>query len=66
MRPGDAAISIVVPINRPVAVMVPAQRGPQGKDGTDSVTVSPDDDNLLEKRDNGLFVPPATWQTSDW
>lgn len=66
MRPGDGAISIVVPVNRPVAVMVPAQRGAQGKDGTDSVTVSPDADNILEKRDNGLFVPPATWQTSDW
>lgn len=40
--------------------------GVQGPDGTSSVTVSPDPENTLEKRPDGLFVPGMTLTTNQW
>lgn len=41
-------------------------QGPPGRNGVDGATISPDPDNQLENRPNGLFVPPPSWQTTDW
>jgi len=41
-------------------------QGPPGRDGVDGATLSPDADNQIENRPNGLFVPPPTWQSTDW
>lgn len=34
--------------------------------GAGSVVISPDPDNQLQSTPGGLFVPPSSWETTDW
>lgn len=37
-------------------IIAPGAQGPPGRNGVDGATISPDPDNRLENRPNGLFV----------
>ncbi|WP_337058219.1 hypothetical protein [Pseudomonas sp. USHLN015] len=47
-------------------VVLAGLQGPKGNDGTDGVAISPDADNQLETRPNGLYAAPASWAALNW
>lgn len=59
---------VLVVERQQVATVVTAAggQGPPGRDGVDGATLSPDAGNQIENRPTGLFVPPPSWQTTDW
>ncbi|MBO2926022.1 hypothetical protein [Metapseudomonas otitidis] len=67
----------VVALAQPVAVLVEPTRvagvaiaaggqGPPGRNGVDGATLSPDPDNQIENRPNGLYVAPVSWAEQTW
>lgn len=42
------------------------EQGPPGRNGTDGAAISPDPDNQLTNRPNGLYVPPQSWEINHW
>lgn len=63
---GEPFVVVAQPRAAPAVVVAPGTQGPPGRNGVDGATLSPDADNQIENRPNGLFVPPLTWQTNDW
>ena len=57
---------VAVRQGRRPAVVAAGLRGVPGIDGVDGATLSPDPGNQIENRPNGLFVPPLSWQSTDW
>jgi hypothetical protein len=50
----------------PLRVIAAGLRGAKGADGAGGSTVSPDAGNQIEQRQNGLYAPPADWETKQW
>ena len=57
-----------VVVEQPVALVVKVvEQGPPGAPGVGGADISPDPDNALQARGNGLFVPQGTQlKTTDW
>ncbi|WP_312921182.1 hypothetical protein [Stutzerimonas nitrititolerans] len=47
-------------------VVTAGEQGPPGRNGTDGAVISPDPDNQLTNRPNGLYVPPQSWEINHW
>ncbi|RIA22677.1 hypothetical protein DFO61_3367 [Ectopseudomonas oleovorans] len=56
-------VALEVPEVQAVTV---GEQGPPGRNGVDGATISPDQDNQIQNRPNGLYVPPAEWVGADW
>ncbi len=50
----------------PVVIETPIGQGPPGRDGTDGAEISAEAGNQLQKRDDGLYVGPLSWDTNNW
>ncbi|MCF6780936.1 hypothetical protein [Stutzerimonas stutzeri] len=48
------------------AVVTVGEQGPPGRNGTDGAAISPDPDNQLTSRPNGLYVAPHAWKSIQW
>lgn len=59
-------ITTVVQLDKTVAVVVAGTQGPPGRNGVDGATISPDPDNRLENRPNGLYVQQPAWANKEW
>lgn len=47
-------------------VVMAGDQGPPGRNGVDGAEISPDTDNQLTNRPNGLYVAPHSWETNHW
>ncbi len=64
----DAVPHVLVAERQQVAAVLVAsgEQGPAGPPGIGGAEISKDADNQIEQRPDGLFVPPHTWQSTDW
>lgn len=59
---------VLVVERQQVATVVTAAggQGPPGPPGIGGAEISKDPDNQIAQRPDGLFVPPLSWQSTDW
>ncbi|YCH23168.1 hypothetical protein M1D96_06590 [Pseudomonas sp. D1-3] len=59
-------VLVVEPQQVAGVVVASGEQGPPGPPGIGGAEISKDADNQIEQRPDGLFVPPHTWQSTDW
>lgn len=59
-------VLVVEPQQVAGVVVASGEQGPAGPPGIGAAEISKDADNQIEQRPDGLFVPPHTWQSTDW
>lgn len=47
-------------------VVTAGEQGPPGRNGVDGAAISPDPDNQLANKPNGLYVAPHSWEINHW
>lgn len=47
-------------------VVTVGEQGPPGRNGVDGAEISPDPDNQLTNRPDGLYVAPHSWKSIQW
>lgn len=62
---GDPEV-LVIEAGTEYAVVTVGEQGPPGRNGTDGAAISPDPDNQLTNRPNGLYVAPHSWKSIQW
>lgn len=63
---GQPFVLVHQPVAPPAVVVAAGTQGPPGRNGVDGATISPDPDNQIQNRPNGLYVPPAEWGGTEW
>lgn len=63
---GQPFVLVREPVAAPAVVVAAGTQGPPGRDGVDGATLSPDPNNQIQNRPNGLYVPPTEWGGTEW
>ncbi|WP_313117976.1 hypothetical protein [Ectopseudomonas guguanensis] len=63
---GQPFVLVLEPVAPPAIVVAAGTQGPPGRNGVDGATISPDPDNQIQNRPNGLYVPPTEWGGTEW
>ncbi|WP_312905364.1 hypothetical protein [Stutzerimonas nitrititolerans] len=61
-----AEYAVVLEPEAETLVVTAGEQGPPGRNGTDGAAISPDPDNQLTNRPNGLYVAPHSWEINHW
>ena len=64
--PDIVEIEVRYPGEPDIAVVEVGFRGPAGRNGTGGAQISPDPDNRLEAKPDGLFVGPPQYSSTQW
>ena len=63
---GQPFVLVVEPRAAPAVVVAAGNQGPPGPAGQGLAEISPDQDNQIEERPNGLYVAPHRWALNQW
>ncbi|CAM4003598.1 hypothetical protein [Ectopseudomonas alcaliphila] len=63
---GAPFVLVREPVAAPAIVVAVGTQGPPGRNGVDGATISPDPNNQIQNRPNGLYVPPTEWGGTEW
>lgn len=63
---GQPFVLVHQPVAPPAIVVAVGTQGPPGRNGVDGATISPDPNNQIQNRPNGLYVPPTEWGGTEW
>lgn len=63
---GQPFVLVLEPVAPPAIVVAAGTQGPPGRNGVDGATISPEADNQIQNRPNGLYVPPTEWGGNEW